>query len=240
MLTNKFLSLILCLFVLLSASAQQPNVLTAKEKQEGWRLLFDGKDLNGWHSYLEKSPGRAWQVQNGCIFLNKNSKSVYADYADLVTNEEFDNFDLRLEWRMDPCANSGVMFYVHESPNYKDTYESGPEMQIADLACNDDGRILKCRAGDLYDLIPSDTEWVNAAPKWNTYEIVANHGHLTFFVNGHKTVETDMWTDKWKEMIKNSKFDAWPGFGSFRKGHISIQGTETGHLWYRNIMIRKL
>ena len=68
---------------------------------------------------------------------------------------------LKLEWKMEPCANSGVMFYVHESPEFKDTYESGPEMQIADLACNDDGRILKCRAGDLYDLISADTEWVN-------------------------------------------------------------------------------
>ncbi|HVZ95490.1 MAG TPA: DUF1080 domain-containing protein [Chitinophagaceae bacterium] len=240
MLAKKFLLLIITFFVFNTIYSQQPNTLTAKEKQEGWQLLFDGKNLKGWHSYMEKKPGKAWQVQNGSIYLNKNSKSVYPDYADLVTDDEFDNFDLKLEWRMEPCANSGVMFYVHEAPEYKDTYESGPEMQIADLACNDDGRINKCRAGDLYDLIPSDTEWVNAAPKWNSYEIVANNGHVTFYVNGHKTVETDMWNDKWADMIKNSKFVQWPGFGTFKKGHISIQGTETGHLWYRNIKIRKL
>ncbi|MEO5908997.1 MAG: DUF1080 domain-containing protein, partial [Ginsengibacter sp.] len=96
-------------------SAQTPNTLTSKEKSEGWMLLFNGKDLTGWHSYLEKAPGKAWQVQNGTIMLNKNRKSVYKDYADLVTNDEFEDFDLKMEWRMEPCSNSGLMFYVHES-----------------------------------------------------------------------------------------------------------------------------
>jgi hypothetical protein len=221
-------------------TAQTPNTLTPKEKSEGWVLLFDGKDLTGWHSYLQDAPGKAWQVHDGTIMLNKNNKSVYEDYADLVTNDEFENFDLKMQWRMEPCANSGVMFYVNESPQYKNTYESGPEMQIADLACNDDGRILKCRAGDLYDLISADTEWVNQAPKWNEYEIIANNGHLTFYMNGHKTVETTMWNDHWNDMVKNSKFIEWLGFGTFKKGHISFQGPENGKLWYRNIKIRKL
>ena len=223
-----------------TAFSQTPNTLSAKEKQEGWQLLFNGKDLKGWHSYLQSAPGKAWQVKDGTIFLNKNSKSVEKDFADLVTNEEYENFDFKMEWRMDPCSNSGVMFYVHESPQFHNTYESGPEMQIADLACNDDGRILKCRAGDLYDLIAADTEWVNAAPRWNRYEIIANHGHLTFIQNGHKIVETTLWDNQWRDMIAHSKFTAWPGFGTFKKGHLSFQGTENGKLWYRNIKIRKL
>jgi hypothetical protein len=220
--------------------AQQLNTLTLKEKNEGWQLLFDGKNLKGWHSYLEKNPGKAWQIQNGTIMLNKNNKSVYNDYTDLVTDDEFENFDFKVEWKMEPCANSGVMFYVHESPEFKNTYESGPEMQIADLACNDDGRILKCRAGDLYDLIPADTEWVNKGGQWNHYEIKSINGHLEFIQNGHKIVETDMWDDHWRDMIKNSKFAEWHGFGTFKKGHISFQGTENGKLWFRNIKIRKL
>jgi Domain of Unknown Function (DUF1080) len=221
------------------AVAQQLNTLTSKEKNEGWELLFDGKDLKGWHSYLEKTPGKAWQVVNGTIMLNKN-KSVYEDYADLTSDDEFENFDLKVEWKMEPCANSGLMFYVHESPEFKNTYESGPEMQIADLACNDDGRILKCRAGDLYDLIPADTEWVNKGGNWNHYEIKSINGHLELIQNGHKIIETDMWDDHWRDMIKNSKFVEWQGFGTFKKGHISFQGTENGKLWFRNIKIRKL
>lgn len=221
-------------------SAQIPNTLTQKETQQGWRLLFNGKDLVGWHSYQEKVAGKAWQVHDGMIALNKNNRSVYNDYADLVTDEEFENFDLKVEWKMEPCANSGVMFYVNESPQFKNTYESGPEMQIADLACNDDGRILKCRAGDLYDLISADTEWVKKGGQWNQYEIKAKNGHLQFFMNGHKTIDTQMWDDHWRDMIKKSKFVEWPGFGTFKKGHISFQGTENGKLWYRNIKIRKL
>ena len=235
--------IILCIagsFLCDMVHAQQVNTLTSKEKEEGWQLLFDGKDLKGWHSYLEKAPGKAWQVQHGTIMLNKNNKSVYKDYADLTSDDEFENFDLKVEWKMEPCANSGLMFYVHESPEFKNTYESGPEMQIADLACNDDGRILKCRAGDLYDLISADTEWVKEGGKWNQYEIKSINGHLQFIQNGHKIVETDMWDDHWRDMIKNSKFSEWPGFGTFKKGHISFQGTENGKLWFRNIKIRKL
>jgi hypothetical protein len=235
-----FLVLIAATFFSNITLAQTPNTLTAKEKSEGWMLLFNGKDLSGWHSYLQEAPGKAWQVHNGTIMLNKNDKSVYEDYADLVTDEEYGDFDLKMEWKMEPCANSGLMIYVHESPEYKDTYESGPEMQIADLACNDDGRILKCRAGALYDLVPADTEWVNQAPAWNLYEIISKNGHLEFFQNGHKILQTDLWNDHWREMIKNSKFVEWPGFGTFKKGHISLQGTENGKLWYRNIKIRKL
>ena len=170
---NKAITLLVVVvpyFLSLTLNAQQ-NTLTEKEKQEGWQLLFNGKDLKGWHSYMKSKPGKAWQVQNGMVFLNKNKQSVYEDFADLVTDEEFENFHFTVEWKMEPCSNSGVMFYVHESSEFKDTYESGPEMQIADLACNDDGRILKCRAGDLYDLVLCDTEWVNAAPQWNKYEI---------------------------------------------------------------------
>ena len=223
-----------------NVSCQIPNTLSAKETSAGWKLLFNGKDLVGWHSYLEKVPGKAWQVQNGTIALNKNNKSVDKDFADLVTDDEFDNFDFKMEWKMEPCANSGVMFYVQELPQYKNTYESGPEMQIADLACDDDGRILKCRAGDLYDLISADTEKKKKGGNWNQYEIICNNGHLTFLMNGHKTIETTLWDDNWNNMIKNSKFVEWPGFGTYKKGHISFQGTENGKLWYRNIKIRKL
>lgn len=235
--------LLLSAACLISTGVQaQPRhpALTPKEKADGWQLLFNGKDLQGWHSYLETGPGKAWQVQNGMIFLNKNGHDQYKDYADLVTNEEFENFDLKLEWKMEPCGNSGVMFYVHESPEYKQTWETGPEMQIADLACGGDDRILKCRAGDLYDLIPADTEWVNAGGQWNQYEIRSDHGHLQFFLNGHKTIDTYLWDDHWRDLIAHSKFGVMPNFGTFRKGHISFQGTETGKFWFRNIKIKQL
>ena len=230
---------IICCFSAGVAIAQ-PNTLTAKEKQEGWQLLFNGKDLKGWHSYLENKPGKSWQVQDGVIALNKNDKSVFEDYADLTTDTEFENFHLKLEWKIDTCANSGIMFYVHESPEYKNAWETGPEMQIEDLICSPDHDHIMNRAGTLYDLFAVDSEYVSAANTWYEYEIRANQGHLELFENGHKVVDTYMWNDHWKELIANCKFKDMPNFGTFHKGRISVQGTENGKLWLRNIKIKKL
>src|SRR4051812_9067148 len=92
--------------------AQQANILSEQEKTDGWKLLFNGKDLTGWHSYLKKAPGKGWQVKDETIFINENDKT--ADNTDLITDKEFENFDLKLEFKTDTCANSGVMFHVHE------------------------------------------------------------------------------------------------------------------------------
>jgi hypothetical protein len=223
--------------------AQQANTLTSKEKKNGWKLLFNGKNLKGWHSYLKKGVTKNWKVSNGAIVVNEDYKG---QRSDLVTNKTYENFDLRLEWKMKPCSNSGVMFYVHESPKYKHTYVTGPEMQITDLSCLytsthseiSDSRIHLHRAGALYDLAPADTEWVKPAPKWNKYEIIARNGHVKLFVNGHKVVDTKFWNYSWWKKISRTKFSKWPDFGTFRKGRISFQGTEDGKIWFRNIKIK--
>jgi hypothetical protein len=226
--------------------AQQHNALTAQEKAQGWQLLFDGSSLHGWHSYLQKGPGKDWKVSDGAILMEKRPHDPEADFQDLVTDAEFGNFDLKLSWKMSPCADSGVMFYVHESPKYQYTFETGPEMQIADLACTKpDSRVLKERSGDLFDLISSDVEWVNEAGQWNDFEIKADHGHIQFFQNGHKVVDTHLWDDGWKQLVAHSKFTAWPDFAAFHEGHISLQGTEDKgdvpiRLWFRDIKVRKL
>ncbi|HTQ65001.1 MAG TPA: DUF1080 domain-containing protein [Puia sp.] len=231
-----------CVFAILlnSVYAQTQNTLSAQEKKDGWQLLFDGKDLKGWHSFQQKSPGKCWQVQNGSIALVKNSKSKYEDYKDLLTDKEYDNFDFKVEWMVEPGGNSGLMFYVSEQPQFHDTYESGPEMQITDLYLGGDSRINKCRAGDIYDLIAADTEWVTVGGKWNLYEIKAQNGHIQLFQNNHKIIDTYFWTDEWNKLIAASKFTQWPGFGTFKKGHISFQGTENGKLLFRNIKIKEL
>jgi hypothetical protein len=119
-------------------------------------------------------------------------------------------------------------------------------MQIADLACTKpDSRVLKERSGDLFDLISSDVEWVNEAGQWNDFEIIAKQGHVQFFQNGHKVIDTRLWTDGWKQLVAHSKFAAWPGFAGFHTGHVSLQGTEDKgdvpiRLWFRDIKLRKL
>jgi Domain of Unknown Function (DUF1080) len=218
----------------------QANTLTEKEKKDGWQLLFNGKDLTGWHSYLQSKPGKTWEAKDGTIFLNKTDKSTYQDCADLTTDAEFENFDFKAEFKMDPCSNSGIMFYIHESPEYKETWETGPEMQIDDLVCGPDHEHKMNRAGTLYDLIAVDSEHLKPAGEWNEYEIIANKGHLQLFENGYKVIDTHLWDDNWKKLIANSKFKDMPGFGTFHKGHIAFQGTENGKFWFRNVKIKTL
>ena len=236
---NKIISfaIVICCLSMNDGFAQN-NTLTAKEKQEGWKLLFDGKDLAGWHSYLKEKPGEGWQVKDEAIFINENDKSV--DNADLTSDEEFENFDLKLQFKTDTCANSGVMFYVHESKEYQNTWETGPEMQIDDVVCGPDHLSKMNRMGTLYDLYPVDSEYIGASGKWYEFEIKADHGHLQLFEDGHKVVDAQMWDQHWKDLIAAVKFKDMPGFGTFRKGHIAFQGTENGKIWFRNIKIKAL
>lgn len=138
------------------------------------------------------------------------------------------------------------MFYVHGSPEYRHSYDTGIEMQIADLACTvPDSRILKERSGDIFDIISDPVEWVKPAGEWNEFEIIADHGHLQLFQNGHKVVDMQLWDTNWKNLIAGTKFSHMPGFSKYHVGHISLQGAEPKgepgvKLCFRNIRIKLL
>ena len=232
-----------CVLLIGMARAQEPNALTSQEKQDGWQLLFDGQSLKGWHSYLEKQTGSDWSVVDGSIQLKKTNQDPRAD---IVTDAEYTNFDLKLEWKAQSCIDSGVMFYVHESPEYGDTWETGIEMQIADLACTvPDSRVLMERSGDIFDMISDNVEWVKPAGEWNEFEIIADHGHLQLFQNGHEVIDTHLWDDNWNKLIAGTKFAKMPGYSKYHTGHISLQGTEPKgdpgvKIWFRSIKIKEL
>lgn len=228
------------------AQRQAPNTLSPQQQQDGWQLLFDGQDFKGWHSYLQTGVGKDWLIVDGNIQLKKTNLDPHEDFADIVTDAEYTNFDLKLEWMANPCIDSGVMFFVHESPEYRNTFSTGPEMQIADIVCAiPDSLRLKERSGDLFDLISDEYEWVHQPGEWNQFEIIADHGHLQLFQNGHKVVDTTMWDDDWNKMVATTKFARMPGFAKYHSGHISLQGGEPKgepgiKLEFRNIMIKPL
>jgi len=211
-------------------------------KKGKWISLFDGKTTKGWHKYGGGQVGEAWKVKNGELFLDTLGTDDWKikGGGDIVTDTEFENFHLKLEWKISKGGNSGIMFYVQEDTAlYKNSYETGPEMQVLDNDGHPDGKIHKHRAGDLYDLIPCKVETVRPYGQWNKAEVIADHGKLTFILNGTKVVETTMWDRAWKDMIFKSKFNQWPAFGTFKKGKICLQ--DHGNLvWYRNIQIREL
>lgn len=217
------------------------NQLTDAEKSAGWQLLFDGSSKNNFHVFNNRSNGSAWQVTEGTLHLDTTNKKEgrIVGGGDFVTDEEFDNFHLKLEWKIAQGGNSGIMFYVQEGPKFQETYHTGPEMQVLDNAAHADAKINKHRTGDLYDLISSSPETVKPAGQWNQVEIISNNGSLEFHLNGTKVLATTMWNDDWKKMIAASKFKQWPGFGTYKKGRIALQD-HGDPVWYRNIKIKKL
>jgi hypothetical protein len=224
-----------------SASITEDNTLTTQEKKEGWKLLFDGKTLKGWHKYGEQSIGAAWQVDDQAIHLNVSDKADWQakNGGDILSQDAFDNFHLQLDWKVAEKGNSGIIFYVHEDPNqYKYPWMTGPEMQVLDNEGHPDSKIIKHRAGDLYDLITAK-ETVKKAGEWNHAEIIANKGHLQFFLNGEKVLETTMWDDNWRGMIAASKFHEFPGFGTYQKGKLCLQD-HGDNVWFKNIKIKSL
>jgi len=203
---------------------------------DGWKPLFDGKTTSGWHSYGKSGADAQWEVKDGALHLDKSKGGG----GDLLTDKEYSNFDLKLEWKIAPKGNSGLLFYVHEDPaKYQEAYHTGPEMQVLDNDGHPDGKIHKHRAGDLYDLIPCTKETVKPVGEWNEVEIISKDGTLKLFLNGTNVVTTTLWDEHWKSMVANSKFRQWPDFGTFKSGKIDLQD-HGNEVWYRNIKIKEL
>lgn len=216
--------------------------LTEDEKKDGWQLLFDGSSTKGWHKYGGAPAGSAWSAADGVLHLNTSEKENWQTKGggDIITDEEFENFHLKLEWKIDTCGNSGIIFYIHEdTAKYEWPWKTGPEMQVLDNKCHPDSKIIKHRAGDLYDLISSSKEVVKPALEWNSVEIKSLNGKLDFFLNGENIVSTTMWDDNWKKMIAGSKFGVMPDFGTYKKGKLGLQD-HGNNVWFRNIKIKKL
>ncbi len=218
------------------------NVLTDQQKTDGWQLLFDGKSTAGWHKYGNLPIGPAWKVANGNLYLDTTDKKDWQvnNGGDIVSADTFSNFHLKLDWKIAPNGNSGVMFYVQEDTvKYKYPWNTGPEMQVLDNDGHPDAKISKHRAGDLYDLITSSSEPVNKVGEWNTAEIESVNGKLELSLNGKNVVTTQMWDDNWKKLVAGSKFKAYPDFGTYKSGHIALQD-HGNTVWFRNVMIKRL
>jgi len=219
------------------------NVLSEAEKAAGWELLFDGRTLDGWHTYNKDEIGSSWVIEEDAIHLKADQRDEngwqVADGGTIVYDEEYEDFELRLEWRISACGNSGIMYHVVESAEYNVPYATGPEMQILDNTCHPDAKIETHRAGDLYDIQASKHVTVKPAGEWNSIRIRIDNGQLEHWQNGRKVVATELWTEEWYRMLKNSKWKDYPDFGESRTGKIALQD-HGDPVWFRNIKVRRL
>jgi len=195
--------------------------------------LFDGKSTNGWHSYLKSGPG-AWKVVDGILQLDPAAPGQ----GDLITDNEYENFDLKLEWMIAEGGNSGIIFGVHEDPSFDATYLTGIEMQILDDVKAEDNKLATHRAGALYDMKPPASP-AKPSGEWNKVEIKKANGHLTFWLNGKKVIDTQIGGSEWQAMLDKSKFKTWKSFAAYPKGHIALQD-HGAVVSFKNITIKEL
>ncbi|QNL49676.1 DUF1080 domain-containing protein [Olivibacter sp. SDN3] len=236
----KTISLSICSCILLTtvAFAQKLNTLTSKEKKDGWELLFDGKSTDGWHTYHTDKASNAWSVQDGALVFNPAADK--SERGDLVTDKEYENYDLTYEWKISDGGNSGVIFGVKEDAQYGATYETGIEMQVLDNINADDRHTPNHLAGSLYDLIGSaEVSKPKAVGEWNQARILYSGGQITLWLNGVKTAEVKKGSEEWNQLIANSKFHDWEGFAKYDKGKIALQD-HGDVVAYRNIKIKQL
>jgi len=231
---KKLLSIVLVLTAMhYSLSAQVINTLSAKEKQQGWELLFNGENTSGWHVYLKADAG-AWGVNDGILHLDTSARA----HGDLVTNKEYANFELKLDWKIPQGGNSGIIFNVHEDDAFAYTFLTGIEMQILDNKGAEDNKQANHLAGSLYDLI-APAHSAKPAGDWNSVKIRKLNNHLTFWLNGKQVVETQVGNTKWYRMLKTSKYKTWKSYATYPKGHIALQDHGAA-VSFRNIRIKAL
>jgi hypothetical protein len=204
-----------------------PNTLSAREIADGWRLLFDGRTTGGWHTYAKPGTVEGWEAIDGMLVNNGHTE-------DLVTDGQFDSFELSLEWKVVPGSNSGIFWWAHEAS--EKIYHNAPEMQVLDNGGTSGVDPLHA-AGSLYDLYPAPLEVAKPAGEWNRVLIVTNRGRVEQWLNGVKVVDVDFDSDEVKAKIAASKFNEWPTFGKTRRGYIGLQ-SHGDSVWYRNIAIK--
>ncbi|MCF8299991.1 MAG: DUF1080 domain-containing protein [Haliscomenobacter sp.] len=215
------------------------NKLTPAEIKKGWKLLFDGSTLTGWKTYNRTDMATSWGVKDGAIFLDaKKGRSDIAK-GDLVTLEDYDDFEFSVEWKISDCGNSGIMYRIVEDPKYKQPYLTGPEMQVLDNKCHPDAKIITHRSGDFYDVMASKTENVKPAGEWNSVRIIMKGYKLEQWQNGVRQIKLTLGSDEINAIVEKSKWKNQKDWGKALIGKIGLQDHGDA-VWFRNIKIRSL
>jgi hypothetical protein len=217
--------------------ARLPNTLSDEEKTQGWRLLFDGKSTDQWRNYNKKDEklNPQWQVKDNALVLSGKGG------GDLITKDQFESYELVLEYNISKGGNSGLIFHVQEGE--KKPYETGPEVQIQDNVEGKDGQ----KSGWLYQMYQPPTDEKTGKPidttkpagQWNELRLVMNGNKGEVYMNGVKYEEFEIGSEDWNQRLAKSKFATWPKFAKARKGHICLQdhGNEVS---FRNLRIRPI
>ncbi len=227
------------------------NILTENEKTEGWKLLFDGESTEHWRGvYKESFPQKGWVVHNAALTVLESGGAESQHGGDIVTKEEYSDFELTLEVKLTEGANSGIKYYVTENEKDENPGSAfGLEFQILDDDAHPDakkGRNGNRTIGSLYDMKPaSEDKVVKPIGEWNKVRLVSKDNHVEHWLNGKKVLEYERGSEAFREMVAKSKYSgdnykAYGGpFGEAEKGHILLQD-HGNRVSYKNIKIKRL
>ncbi|MEW6250162.1 MAG: family 16 glycoside hydrolase [Planctomycetota bacterium] len=210
------------------------NILTDQEQQQGWKLLFDGRTPQGWRGWKKDAFPAGWQVKDGCLMFAADRTRPGGD---ICTEQEFDNFELQIEWRIAPAGNSGIFFRADEQFDW--CWRTAPECQVLDNAEHVDGRRAETSAASNYALYAPSKDATQPIGFFNQAKLVVNGNHVEHWLNGEKVVEYELGSPEWEARVKASKFASMPDYGRRAKGRIVLQD-HGDRVWYRNIKIREL
>jgi hypothetical protein len=213
----------------IAAAQAAANTLSAKERAEGWRLLFDGKTTAGWRGFRQQTLPAGWQAIDGALTRVGQS-------GDIVTVDEFGDFELTLEWKLTPNGNSGIFYRVTEGDDVM--WHTAPEYQIIDNAYKEPLKPTQY-TGANYDLDPPSRDVTKPIGSWNQTRVLVRGAHVEHWLNGVKLVEYELWTPDWERRVRESKFKDFPNYARARRGHIGVQD-HGDHVAFRNIKIREL
>jgi hypothetical protein len=230
------LPLVLALFLCplqFPAKAAESGALTDSDRAAGWKLIFDGKSLNGWRSYkAQDKPKPGWTVDDGIL---KKKKGVPG--GDLMTVDTFGDFDLEWEWRVEPGGNNGVKYFITEERGSA----IGHEYQMIDDEGHPDGRMGAHRTtASFYDVLPPDPKKpLNPPGQWNRSRVLVQGNHVEHWLNGKKVLEYELGSPAVMAAVQQSKFKSVKGFGTKVRGHILLTDHQD-ECWFRQIKIREL
>jgi hypothetical protein len=216
--------------ILARPAVREDNTLSDEEKKAGWKLLFDGKTTEGWRGYKKEKMPEGWKAIDG--ILTTGGKN-----GDVVTIEQFADFELAADWRISPKGNSGIMYRVAESESAP--YMTGPEYQVLDDAGHGDGKNPLTSAGSIYDVYAPSKKVVKGPGEWNHTKIIAKGNHLEHWLNGEKIVEAEIGSDDWNQRIAKSKWSKATKYAKEKKGHIDLQD-HGDKVEFKNIKILEL
>lgn len=240
---NIFLIAFLAVSLVLPGIAQSVNQLSKKEQKEGWVLLFNGKNFDGWRQCNGTAMPANWVIEDNAmkVVIGEGKKPGQGANGDILyPGKKFKNFELSIDWKASKMANSGIFFNVREVPG-KPIYYAAPEVQVLDNVDATDNKVASHLAGSLYDILPADPKTVKPTGEWNTIVVKVKDGKVTHVQNGVQVVSYTLWTPEWDAMVAKSKFKDFPGFteGISKEGFIGLQ--DHGYdVWFRNIKIREL